>query len=180
MANFGVNIDEVWQQASLVQPPAGPTKRSPYTVPVQQPPPSQYYQQQQPPPQHLRESFTGNNVPPALDIPISDGRVVTQPPTPPLSEIPRLKEQLTQQIDAVTDCQKEVFYLKALVQTLKRELQDADQKRQAQQHEERKKRRARWLWMLFVGVFLVAIVCLLVHLLQKVNQLGTQPLLLGE
>lgn len=184
MANFGVNIDEVWHQASLVQPPSGPSKHSPYTVPVQAPR------------NVMRESFenqSGGQRPPqtysAADIPISSQeqmRVTApphpsqySPPTPP-SEIPRLKEQLTHQIDAVSDCQKEVFYLKALVQTLKRELQESDQRRQNQQRVDKKQKLASLIWMLFVGLFLIATVVILVQVSQKVNQLLSQPLLMGQ
>ena len=197
MANFGVNIDEVWQQASLVQPPSGPAKRSPYTVPVNS--------QAQP---STREGFDapqknsgdrgGGDRPPrqqdyyrpdynTMEIPISgpEQTRVTAPPhpsshsSPPPSDIPRLKEQLMQQIDAVTGCQKEVLYLKSLVQMLKRELQEADQKRQHQQRADKKQKLMGLIWMMFVGLFLIAIVVMLVQVSQKMSQLLSQPLLMG-
>ena len=203
MANFGVNIDEVWQQASLVQPPSGPAKRSPYTVPVNS--------QAQP---GTREGFDAPQKNSGgdkgggdrgdrgdrgggqdyhrpnyntMEIPISgpEQTRVTAPPhpsshsSPPPSDIPRLKEQLMQQIDAVTGCQKEVLYLKSLVQTLKRELQEADQKRQHQQRADKKQKLMGLIWMMFVGLFLIAIVVMLVQVSQKMSQLLSQPLLMG-
>lgn len=190
MANFGVNIEEVWEQASLVPPPAGPSKRSPYTVRVN---PNA--------PPNTREGFdnpqrgSGEKGPPSqqdyyrpdyntMDIPISvpeQTRITAPPPHPssPPSEIPRLKEQLTQQIDAVTGCQKEVLYLKALVQTLKRELQEADQKRQHQQQVDKKQKLVNLIWMLVVGLFLIAIVIMLAQVSQKVGQLLSQPILIS-
>lgn len=174
MANFGVNLEEVWQQASLIQPQAGPTKHSPYTVPVQ-------------PRAVVKEGF-GNRPPQQYDVPISapDYPTVTAPPVhyseeyrpPPPSEIPRLKEQLTQQIDAVTDCQKEVLYLKNLVQTLKRELVDADQKWQHHQRAEKKRKMTNMIWMVVTILFLIAIVVLLVQMSQKINALASQPLMM--
>jgi CHASE3 domain sensor protein len=79
----------------------------------------------------------------------------------------------------VTGCQKEVLYLKALVQTLKRELQEADQKRQHQQQVDKKQKLVNLIWMLVVGLFLIAIVIMLAQVSQKVGQLLSQPILIS-
>ena len=181
MANLGVNLEEVWHQSSLVPAAPATSKRSKYTVPVE---PHQLT---------MREGFANNTEYLAEGgIPISPpppSPLLQHPPPPlpppassssgslPSSEIPRLKEQLTQQIDAVSDCQKEVFYLKALIQTLKKELHDAELRRQHQMKVDRKKKMANILWMAFVGLFLLTIVVLLVRLMQKMDRLLSQPLL---
>lgn len=183
MANFGVNLEEVWQQASLVPSNPAPTKYSPYTVPVQ---PKREGFGNRTDPGNARRQEREFMVPQEIPISGPDYPNVTAPPPiqsqPPMnqpSEIPRLKEQLTQQIDAVTDCQKEVLYLKALVQTLKRELVDADQKRQQQQKIDKKRKMINIIWMVCMVLFLIVIVILLVQVTQKVNQLLSQPLLMG-
>lgn len=187
MANFGVNLEEVWQQASLTSPngPSAPTKYSPYTVPVQ---PRREGFGNRTEPGNVRRQERDLMVPQEIPISGPDYSNVTSPPPPqpqphpPMnqpSEIPRLKEQLIQQIDAVTDCQKEVLYLKALVQTLKRELVDADQKRQQQQKMEKKQKMINIIWIVGTILFLIIIVVLLVQVTQKINQLLSQPLLIG-
>jgi hypothetical protein len=187
MANFGVNLEEVWQQASLTGSIGSttPTKYSPYTVPVQ---PKREGFGNRTEPGNVRRQEREFMVPQEIPISGSDYANVTSPPPhqaqpqPPMtqpSEIPRLKEQLTQQIDAVTDCQKEVVYLKALVQALKRELVDADQKRQHQQKMEKKQKMINIIWMVCTVLFLIVIIVLLVQVTQKVNQLLSQPLLMG-
>lgn len=192
MANIGVNIEDVWQQASLAPPPATGSKRSKYTVPVE---PHQLA---------LREGFANSQAALAEGgIPISAPRTAQPlhhppslpalppqqqqqqypqappPPHPAAAEIPFLKEQLTQQIDAVGDCQKEVLFLKTIIQNLKRELQEASLQRQHQARLEKKKRTAGLVWMIFLVVVLLVIVFLLVRVSQKLNQVLSQPLLLG-
>lgn len=190
MANFGVNLEDVWQQASLVAPQSS-SKKSKYTVPVDG---------------IQREGFANGGagaqsyVPslhqhqPSFDLPISNSppplnsqpvyhpqhALPVQQQHPQSSEIPKLKEQLTQQIDAVTDCQKEMHYMKALIQTLKKELNDANVRNQQQQKIDKKKKMANILWMVFIGLFLIIIVVLLVQVLQKLNQLMSQPVLFGQ
>ena len=186
MANFGVNLEEVWQQASLTGSigPSTPTKYSPYTVPVQ---PRREGFGNRTEPGNARRQEREFMVPQEIPISGPDYPNVTAPPPqpqnqPPMnqpSEIPRLKEQLSQQIDAMTGCQKEVLYLKTLVQTLKRELVDADQKRQHQQKTEKKQKMINIIWMVCTVLFLIIIVVLLVQVTQKVNQLLSQPLLMG-
>jgi hypothetical protein len=191
MANFGVNLEDVWQQASLVAPPSSSSKKSKYTVPVDG---------------IQREGFANGGAgaqpyaspshqhQPSFDLPISHSPPINSQPVyhpqhalpvqqqqqPQSSEIPKLKEQLTQQIDAVTDCQKEMHYMKALIQTLKKELNDANVRNQQQQKIDKKKKMANILWMVFIGLFLIIIVVLLVQVLQKLNQLMSQPVLFGQ
>ena len=170
MANLGVNLNEVWQQPSILQERA-PVKHSRYTVPID-------------PNQMVREGFeSSRNAPPYQNMPVAEGGLpISQPPSSPptsyqSSEIPQLKEQLTQQIDAMTGCQKEVNYLKALVHTLKSELQESVQRIQYHQKLEKKRKTADLIWMAVVGIFLIIIVILLAQMMQKVNRLLSQPLM---
>jgi len=205
MANLGVSIDEVWQQASLVSaPPSGP-KRSKYTVPFdptqQQQPPQQYQQQQQ---QQIQEYYGNNNrsaqqqqYDPEYQqrarteymesIPISrapppvnsrEMQYVQAPPNnvsaPPVSsEIPYLKEQLTQQSNTVMDCQKEMYYMKAIINQLKKELHESRAKAatSSMSKEERRKQWGYILWMLLVTLLLVIILVILVQLSNQFKKL---------
>lgn len=187
MANFGVSIDEVWQQSTLV-PAKAPSKKSPYTVPVE---PRQRPALNIPVVYEQREGFQAGSR--GQDDPYSVApQQQQQPPPPPQplptlftrspapeppAESPNLKEQLNQQIDAFNDCQKDVHYLKSLVQTLKRELQEHEARRHHYLQVEKRNRRWNVIWMVLVIVFFIVVVALLVQMSQRLNHLLTQPLL---
>jgi hypothetical protein len=226
---LGVNLEEAWNQASLIGPPPSiNAKSSKYTVPLNQLhgnsispqfiSPAQrsaihggggaggggnYHSPHQPPPPML-EQFGNSDRPDvsqdynnqqqylkadATDIPISNpvytqqimqGNANNNPPppqevpSPALLEIPRLKEQLTQQSTYMMDCQREVLFMKNLIQQLKKELNDS---RQQQERNRRKKKWMKVMWMalLFVMVFVVLVV--VVQVMQKINVLLTQPVM---
>lgn len=188
MANFGVSIDEVWQQTNLIQANPGPSKHSPYTVPVQKQPqqvkfPPQYN------PQVIREGFQNNLMP--IDVPVADPDHFTppqalpapsiQPSHPPQQSSPdmtKLKQILNEQMDIIQNDQKEINYLKSLINTLKRDLTHAEQKRQQELRENKKKRMMKTVWMLVTGLILIVLLVLAVQITQKLNLLVNQPLLM--
>jgi hypothetical protein len=101
---------------------------------------------------------------------------VAEPP----SEIPRLKEQLTQQINTVSECQREVVFLKSFIQQLKKEINDITERHN---HYVRTERRKKWQRACWVGLFLlllIVITVLVVQMLQKINRLLAQPVLFGQ
>ena len=112
--------------------------------------------------------------------------VTTQPspqvqPSPPVQipagpqaqEIPYLREQLTQQSSTVSDCQKEVHFLKGLVVQLKHELYAQKEKHEKyQQHKPGKKKKwMKCLYMILQLGLLLLIVILLIQVYQKTNRL---------
>lgn len=188
MANFGVSIDEVWQQTNLIQPSSGPSKHSPYTVPIQKQPPQQVRYPPQYNPQIIREGFQNN---PQIDVPIADPDHFTPPqalPAPTIQpihppqqappDLAKLKQILNDQMDVIQNDQKEINYLKTLVNTLKRDLTHAEQKRQNELRENKRKRMIKTIWMLVTGLILIVLLILAVQITQKLNLLVNQPLLM--
>jgi hypothetical protein len=189
MANFGVNIDEVWQQTNLIQTNPGPSKHSEYTVPIQKPS-NQFKYPPQYNPQVIREGFQNQ-----LDVPVSDPDHMTPPqayPSPTIQpihppqqssqsspDISKLKQILSEQMEIIQNDQKEINYFKSLVQTLKRDLSNLEQRRQHELRENKKKRMMKTIWMLLTGLFLIVLLILVVQVLQKVNLLANQPLLMA-
>ena len=219
---LGVNLEEAWNQGSLIGPPPSLTgKSSKYTVPLNQMnhnnanptanynnynnnssqmiSPAQRYgtPSSQPP---MLEHFGNSDRPDmvdnqmqnhqaylkadSMDIPISNPAVTNYvhagqnspppQPSPELLEIPRLKEQLTQQSNYMMDCQKEVLFMKNLIQQLKKELHDA-----RQQHE-KNKRKKKWMkvmWMVLLIVLVMIILAIVVQIMQKVNVMMNQTVL---
>ena len=193
---LGVDIESVWQQGSLITtPPTGP-KKSKYTVPVENSPHDNNnasYQNRAPPQQSdyyrpdfgpIREDFSGTNRGYENDfIPIS------QPQSPPSSqappqyqnpEIPILKEALTQQSGAVSECQKELYYLKAIINQLEKKLYEAKNRVVASKQTSSSSSSSSWhgfLWMLLIILILIIVLVILAQLSQKVNKLLKQPLI---
>lgn len=199
MANLGVSIDEVWQQGSLVSaPPTGP-KRSKYTVPID---PTQQHQQQIQ--EYYGNNNGRSSSRPEYDpeyqqkaraeymdsIPISrppqpasrEMQYVQAPPNivsaPPVSsEIPYLKEQLTQQSNTVMDCQKEMYYMKAIINQLKKELNESRMKSVGMSKEERRKQWGYILWMLLITLLLVVVLVILVQLSNQFKKIMNTSLM---
>ena len=176
MANFGVNLEEVWHMNTLLPPTPSTSKRSKYEVevgkegnsntndnvqPVYQPslvirdnfiPIST----QQVPPRKLIETMEVQNTNSSEPIPSSQSK--PQPPGP----------------DYISEYKKEIHYLKSLVQHLKKELH---QKQQTHQSTDKKKSMRNILAFVFIAVFLIIIVIVLLQITQKLNRLLSQPLL---
>jgi hypothetical protein len=212
---LGVNLEEAWNQGSLIGPPPSMTgKSSKCTVPINQTnnynnnntqmvSPAQRYGTPsfQPP---MLEHFGNSDRPDmmdnqnqghqaylkadGMDIPISNPAITghihgnqnssyspqPSPPSPELLEIPRLKEQLTQQSNYMMDCQKEVLFMKNLIHQLKKELHDA-----RQQHE-KNKRKKRWMkvmWMVLLMIMVMVILAVVVQIIQKINVMMNQTML---
>lgn len=172
MTSMGVNLEDVWQQGSLISAQPAPTKRSKYTIPV----PVEHFEGQGPsqrPPQQQPQYFR-----PDEPIPISEQPLREVQPGPTTnSEIPQLREQLNLHIDAVNTCQKDMQYMKTLVMQLKRELNDARVQLQVHQKTEKRKRTIKMLWMGFIGLILLAVAFGVIHMTKKLNLLISQPML---
>jgi hypothetical protein len=206
---LGVDIESVWQQGSLITTPSPGPKKSKYTVPVensqsnstnasyqsrmqqQSHNPSDYYRPDFGP---TKEEFSNNNRGNEIDfIPISQPQQPQQPQQPPSfisppqyqvqnPEIPMLKEALTQQSNTVSDCQKELYYLKAIIHQLEKKLYEARNRSMATAANTNSSKQS-WngiLWMLFIILILIIVLVILAQLSQKVNKLLKQPLMSYE
>jgi hypothetical protein len=103
-------------------------------------------------------------------------------PSPPSSRssspaLDVFKEKLSQQSSNVSDCQREVAYLKTLVQQLKGELQDSKQIINTQNKKEKKQHNLQFILMISMFVVLIVILVLVIQLSQKLNKLLNQPLM---
>lgn len=201
---LGVNIDDVWGERNLVSKPP-PLKKSKYTQPSQQQMgngqrndmhaiqkeymhgggpgsisqgatmiPAQPMKMRQAPSQ---TSFpTPQRVPPSAGLPVSASQ---QPQTNPnVQEIPFLREKLTQQSSTVNDCQREVAYLKAMVQGLKQELykQQMISQQKQQQAPAAKKNWTDCIYMILQVGLLLLVVILLIRLSHRMDLLMKTPL----
>lgn len=199
---LGVSLEDAWSQSSLLaQPPSGP-KSSKYTVPI---PTQQHQHQHQHQHQPIVENFSGNTMGNeygnSMPIPISEipfapqmqPHASQQPYQHPQhqhqqpnqyqqqsSEIPYLREQLTQQSNTVADCTKQLTYLKALNSQLKKELYELSQSFTIHKQRSKEDKQKKWFKMIFSIFVIVALIILLivtVQLHQKVTKVLSQPLL---
>lgn len=198
--SLGVSIDEVWNQPMILNKPK-PTKNSKYSVPIGNSHQSNermsvnMQRQRDNSPQHTSFPATFNKLeghsqiiqggmsspPPRMSANVMQGYNSVPISTPDLKrnsqEIPFLREKLTQQTNTVTDCQKEVAYLKAMVHNLTQELK-------LSYYEKKKKQSNRcngnsWMNIFCSGLYLILlilIIYLLIKLLNKVDKIGTSPL----
>jgi hypothetical protein len=157
---LGVSIDEVWNQKSLVDQPRYTKSRSKYTVPIEpiesQPDvnyiPVTIPQQTMPEHPPVREYLTQNTPPP--------------PPPPPSTN------------DQLLEYQKEIHYLRTLVNQLKKDLYDSRYRYYKEYQQEKRKKWMDRIVMVVVAVVLIIVVLLLVQILQKMNKLTNQPVLI--
>ena len=181
MANFGVNLEEVWHMSSLLPPQQTTSKHSKYEVDVgrnnsdQQ----QHHQQQQhsyQPTAVVRDDFipiSNPQVPPRrlvetmeVPIPSGGGNINGNGPQGPQGPQPLP--------DFVIEYQKEIQYLRSLVSALKKEL---TQKQQKDHAAEKKKQLRDMLIMIGFAILLIIIIVLLSQVIQKMNRIISQPLM---
>ena len=114
--------------------------------------------------------YGGQSPPISAPAPMYEPRAVMVPVQNP--EIPILKEALTQQSNNVSDCQKDLYYLKVVIQQLKKELAESKHK----SHDNHQKSWSKVLWMLFIVLILVIVLIILAQVSQKLNKILKQPL----
>ena len=197
MANFGVNLEEVWHMSSLLPPQQTTSKHSKYEVDVGSRGGdnnnnnnnsrsvnrggeygSGHQQNTYQPTAVIPDSFipiSNPQVPPrrlveTMDMPSPPGNNnngQSPPAAPGQAGPPPLP-------DFVIEYQKEIQYLRALATTLKKEL---SQKQQKDQAADRKKQLKNMFLIIGFAILLIIIIILLSQVIQKMNRLISQPML---
>lgn len=193
-STLGVDIDSVWQQGSLMaQPPPAP-KKSKYDVPIldarqrqqmmeqfsnNQVNPQQYQEQQAFQHYQHQQPYSSQVASVPISVPEHPQMMIPAQTHAPvnLSEIPYLKEQLSNQSNTVSDCQKDMAYMKAVIQQLKRELYESRYSAKNGNKDEKRRRWGKFLWMIGVLIALIGLLIMVVQIHQKVNRLLSHPLM---
>jgi hypothetical protein len=175
MANFGVNLEEVWHMNTLLPPTPSTSKRSKYEVEVGKEGTINTNDNVQPvyqPSLVLRDNFipiSTQQVPPRKLIETMEVQNTNNS-----EPIPSSQSKPQPNIDFISEYKKEIHYLRSLVQNLKKELH---QKQQTHQSTDKKKSMRNVLAFVFIAVFLIIIIIILSQITQKLNRLLSQPLL---
>ena len=192
MANFGVNLEEVWHMSSLLPPQQTTSKHSKYEVDVGSRGGGdsrsvgrggEYGGGNQP-----NTTYQPTAVIPDSFIPISNPQA-----SPPRRLVETMEnqgqpggggQQQQQQPngnqgppplpDFIIEYQKEIQYLRSLATTLKKEL---TQKQQKDQAAEKKKQLKNMLILIGFAILLIIIIVLLSQVIQKMNRIISQPML---
>ena len=221
MSSFGVNIEDVWHQGSLLPPQQLAPKRSKYTVPVEdnnsnshnmrhnnsgdnhavdrngvwsersntQKQEHPQYTQKQEHPQYTQDSV-------AIDLPISipqqqqqqqiipqqylvetmnnnNNNLLTHPVQSVVTSLSQPQESDVAR-EYIVHYQKEIHYLKTMLQNIKKELHESQERNQHLQ----KRKKTEWiLGFILMVIFLIVVVVLLSQIMMKLNRLIAQPLM---
>ena len=220
MSNLGVNIDQVWQQPSLVADHAPPRKTNRYAVPID---PSQFatqyggggngggygggngggygsggdqHPQSQNPPSYYRqdyyEQFTGNgkNTSDSQEQPMLGAGMNqnTHHPPPALGPIHTSSmppdagsgSNAGPESQAIAECQRDMVYMKSIIQQLKRELFES-RARQMQLHElhreQQRPKPAQVIFCVCLVVLLIVAIVMILQLSSRINRLVSQQIM---